>query len=61
MLLSSSSKLNDDMLNVTNKILASHSIDVNIQDKDGNTALHLVFIPIIDYATMEYFYLRLWS
>ena len=45
MYLSASTKaLSKEMLNLVRKIIKSYSIDLNIQDKDGNTALHLAVI-----------------
>lgn len=40
MYLAESQRLNENMFEVVKKILKSYSIDVNIQDIDGNTALH---------------------
>jgi ankyrin repeat protein len=40
MYLSESNKLNERMLDLVKNILKSYTIDVNIQDADGNTALH---------------------
>ncbi len=37
----SSDQLTEEMLNLSKQILKSDSVDVNIQDMDGNTALHL--------------------
>ena len=45
MYLSASTKaLSKEILNLVRKIIKSYSIDLNIQDKDGNTALHLAVI-----------------
>lgn len=41
MYLASRSNLSDEMLNVGRKILKIFNIDVNIQDTDDNTALHI--------------------
>ena len=44
MYLTSASEPTDAILAVVNKILQSPNIDVNIQDVDGNTALHIAII-----------------
>ena len=40
MYLAETTELNESMLELVKKILKSYTIDVNVQDVDGNTALH---------------------
>jgi ankyrin repeat protein len=41
MYLASLENLNDEMLNLATQILKSNSVNINAQDTDGNTALHI--------------------
>ncbi len=43
-LAASTKALSKEMLNLVRKIIKSYSIDLNIQEKEGNTALHLAVI-----------------
>ena len=43
-LATSTKALSMEMLNLVRKIIKSYSIDLNIQEKEGNTALHLAVI-----------------
>lgn len=44
MYLAAATNLNNEMLNLVKKMLKSYTIDINIQDTEGNTALHLSII-----------------
>jgi ankyrin repeat protein len=41
MYLASFENINDEMLNLAKQIIRSNSVDINTQDTEGNTALHI--------------------